>query len=199
MPFTRCSFHRYTCSTAILEKRRHIADGRKAQLLTNCNTSRQAIIKQFPDIDLRALTSVEQTNAELQGLERQSTRLCLGVGCIPSVQPVTDGEKMVYDVARAIFSYSYAPGDNIREESSKEEQYFALPQKAIFFDMAYKVRMSRRWCDAILTNGCMLFFQPVMTLLRLMAEEAGWRTGSGVDIVAENCVRRILAVQNHSY
>jgi hypothetical protein len=27
-----------------------------------------------------------------------------------------------------------------------------------------------------------------MTLLRTLAEKSGWQTGSGIDIVAENCV-----------
>lgn len=74
--------------------------------------------------------------AELQGLEQQSTRLSLGVGCIPSVQPVTEGEQMVYDVARAIFSCSYG---SLASETA-DGQYFTLPEKPIFFDMAYKVR-----------------------------------------------------------
>lgn len=123
----------------------------------------QAIIEQFPDIDLRALTSVEQAKAEIKGLERQSVKLCLGVGCIPSAEPVTESEKMVYDVARAIFSYPYESPETIHADNG---ECFSLPKKAIFFDMAYK---------------------PVMTLLRVMAEELGWQTGSGVDIVAENC------------
>lgn len=99
-----------------------------------CLLLRQAIIKQFPTIDLRELTSVDQAKAELKELEAKGTRFCVGVGCIPSVEPASEGEKMVYDVARALFSHPYPAvgGDN------EGTQHFSIPEKPIFFDMAYK-------------------------------------------------------------
>ncbi|KAK9894059.1 NAD(P)-binding protein [Cystobasidium minutum MCA 4210] len=131
-------------------------------ILNRDSAETQAIIKQFPTIDLRELTSVDQAKAELKELEAKGTRFCVGVGCIPSVEPASEGEKMVYDVARALFSHPYPAvgGDN------EGTQHFSIPEKPIFFDMAYK---------------------PIMTLLRVMAEELGWRSESGVGIVAENC------------
>lgn len=99
-------------------------------------SSRQAIITQFPDLDLRELSNTEQAKSQLEALKRQSTTMCLGVGCIPSVQPETEGEKMVYDVARTMFAHHYNAAGPTEE---RRETYFALPRKPIFFDMAYKV------------------------------------------------------------
>ncbi|KAI5474881.1 hypothetical protein MNV49_002303 [Pseudohyphozyma bogoriensis] len=75
------------------------------------------IIASFPKetgYDLRALTSVEQWGDD------EASRCVVGVGAIPSFEPVTEGEKMVYAVAGKIF------------ESRKGASFF--------LDMCYKPR-----------------------------------------------------------
>jgi hypothetical protein len=100
-----------------------------------------AILQQFPAVDLRVLNDSEQAAAELQNLEAQGIRLCLGVGCIPSVEAQTEGEQMVYDVARTIFGHSYLTSS---PDCSNEIAHLKIPEKALFFDMAYKVSPSYR-------------------------------------------------------
>ncbi|KAI5474708.1 hypothetical protein MNV49_002553 [Pseudohyphozyma bogoriensis] len=58
------------------------------------------IIKQYPKekgYDLRALKGVEEWG------EEEMEKVVVGVGAIPSAEPKTEGEKMVYEVAEKIF------------------------------------------------------------------------------------------------
>ncbi|KPV78369.1 uncharacterized protein RHOBADRAFT_65904 [Rhodotorula graminis WP1] len=112
--------------------------------------------------DVRPLRSVDEARAELDRLESEGGRVVCGVGAIPCVEPTTEGEKMVYDVAAMVFERRYRAG----EGPSVEEGSLALPDRPVFVDMAYK---------------------PLMTDLRVKAEEAGWKSLCGTEVVLENC------------
>ena len=69
------------------------------------------IIASFPQYDLRPLESVDAWTPEL------AAHLGCGVGAIPSFEPVTDGEKMVYAVATKIFESEGSEGKSFLEVS----------------------------------------------------------------------------------
>ncbi|GAA5917196.1 hypothetical protein JCM8208_003321 [Rhodotorula glutinis] len=117
--------------------------------------------------DVRALRSVEEAREELEGLEREGGRVVCGVGAIPCVEPTTEGERMVYEVAATVFGRRYEAG----EGPSVEEGSLALPDRPVFVDMAYK---------------------PLMTDLRIKAEEVGWKSICGTEVVLENCFAQCL-------
>jgi hypothetical protein len=89
-------------------------------------TETAAVISQFPDLDLRALETVEQVKVELEALEKKGTRLAAGTGAIPSIEPQTDAEKNVYEVAKAAFSYPY------KTAGEPEDSFISLPSKPTF-------------------------------------------------------------------
>ncbi|GAA5852000.1 hypothetical protein JCM8547_000123 [Rhodosporidiobolus lusitaniae] len=120
-----------------------------------------AIIAQFPALNLRALTSVEEAEKELDELESRGVKLAAGTGAIPSIEPQTEGEKMVYEVAKAVFARDYKKGEKETTAGS-----IALPEKPVCLEMAYK---------------------PRMTIMRRIAEERGWATICGVEVVLEGC------------
>ncbi|GJN89458.1 hypothetical protein Rhopal_002444-T1 [Rhodotorula paludigena] len=122
----------------------------------------QAIMDQFPDYDLRPLETVEQAEAELEKTTSQGITLCAGTGAIPSIEPATEAEKNVYEVAKRVFAWPY----NRPIPDASDADYLALPQKPVFLEMAYK---------------------PRMTIMRGIAEERGWSTICGVEVVLEGC------------
>lgn len=97
------------------------------------------MIQQFPSVELRSLTSVQEATSALAALKSEGKVLNLGVGCIPSVEPQTEGEKMVYDVVEAIFRQKTLESN----PSSSDGNYIGVPSTPIFFDMAYKVSVRR--------------------------------------------------------
>lgn len=74
------------------------------------------IIAQFPQYDLRPLTSVEEWTNEL------ADSVVCGVGAIPCFEPVTENEKNVYKLASKIFG-----GRNLNQ------------RRRLFLEMCYKV------------------------------------------------------------
>lgn len=90
----------------------------------------KSIISQFPTLDLRALETVEQVKEELEALEKSGIRLCAGTGAIPSIEPATEAEKNVYEVAKAAFSYPY------KGDASTQAGFLALPSKPTFLGMS---------------------------------------------------------------
>ncbi|GAA6004385.1 hypothetical protein JCM10207_000697 [Rhodosporidiobolus poonsookiae] len=119
----------------------------------------QAVVQHFPGVDLRPLTSIEQTAQELEVLRASGVSLVGGVGCVPSYEPKTDGEKRVYELAELLFSEAY------ERPAGEEKGYLTIPQQPVFLDMAYK---------------------PRMTLLRVLAEKHSWTTVCGTEAVLEN-------------
>lgn len=110
----------------------------------------------FPtSLDLRPLTSLDEWTAECE------EKVAVGVGAIPSFEPVTDGEKNVYAVARKVFA-----SKNVNNE------------KRLFLEMCYKV-------SARQLNICILPLkktsppQPRRTIMIGIAEDAGWTTVGG--------------------
>lgn len=55
----------------------------------------QAVVDHFPDLELIPLMDEATTKAELKKQADGHKRLCVGVGAIPAIDPVTDAEKMV--------------------------------------------------------------------------------------------------------
>ncbi|ORY56202.1 hypothetical protein BCR35DRAFT_355663 [Leucosporidium creatinivorum] len=119
-----------------------------------------AIVAQFGEWDLRPLETVEEAKEALAKGEKEGVRLAAGVGAIPSIEPKTEAEKRVYDIARLLFEH---PDD--ASGAKAEEGFLALPSKPVFVEMAY---------------------HPPMTLIRTIAESAGWKTVCGTEVVAEN-------------
>ncbi|BGP36641.1 hypothetical protein JCM10449v2_000542 [Rhodotorula kratochvilovae] len=106
---------------------------------------------------VRALRSVQDAERALRDLAEAGGRVVCGVGAVPCEEPKSEGERRVYDVAREVFSRRYEP--EVREV---EEGTLPLPEKPVFVDMAYK---------------------PLMTKLRVMAEEHGWKSVCGTEVV----------------
>ncbi|KAK4047287.1 hypothetical protein OIO90_006248 [Microbotryomycetes sp. JL221] len=77
----------------------------------------RAIIKSFPGYNLSALNSVDDWQAE------HESNVACGVGAIPSIPPITEGEKNVYAIARRVFASVNPSGSSRR-----------------FLEMAYKPR-----------------------------------------------------------
>ncbi|GAA6003487.1 hypothetical protein JCM10207_000355 [Rhodosporidiobolus poonsookiae] len=121
-----------------------------------------AIVAQFPDLDLRPLETVEQVQQELEATEKQGIRLAAGTGAIPSIEPQTDAEKNVYEVAKRVFEWPYRP----KTGKPAEDGVISLPSKPVFLEMAYK---------------------PRMTIMRKIAEDRNWQTICGVEVVLEGC------------
>lgn len=82
-------------------------------LINRSSAETEQIIKSFPQYDLRLLRSVDQMSDEWV------EKVTVGVGAIPSFEPVTDGEKEVYAIARRIFG--------------------AQESRGVFLEMCYKV------------------------------------------------------------
>ena len=88
--------------------------------------------------DVRALRSVGEARRELDGLEREGGRVVCGVGAIPCAAPATVGERMVYDVAQAVFGRSYEAGAG----RSVEEGSLSLPDRPVFVGACARSRRS---------------------------------------------------------
>lgn len=78
--------------------------------------------------DVRALRSVGDAERELEGLEKDGGRVVCGVGAIPCAEPTTDGERMVYDVAEAVFARRYER----RAGEAEDEGTLRLPERPVF-------------------------------------------------------------------
>ncbi|GAA5995117.1 uncharacterized protein JCM10292_004548 [Rhodotorula paludigena] len=122
----------------------------------------EAIVRHFGEWDVRPLESAEEARVAMKRLRDQDGRVVCGVGAIPSEEPRTEGEKRVYEVARAVFGELYDKST----QATQEEGYLSLPEKPVFVDMAYK---------------------PRMTSLRVLAEQHGWASICGTEVVLENC------------
>jgi hypothetical protein len=105
-------------------------------LINRDPTETAAIIAQFPDLDLRALETVKQVEEELAALEGKGIRLAAGTGAIPSIEPQSDAEKNVYEVAKAAFSYPYKSG------STADDGFISLPAKPTFLGASKPPRHS---------------------------------------------------------
>lgn len=55
----------------------------------------KAVVDHFPHLDLIPLSDEATTREQLQKQSDAGKRLCVGVGAIPAIDPVTDAEKMV--------------------------------------------------------------------------------------------------------
>lgn len=62
----------------------------------------QAVVDHFPNVNLIPLMDEATAREELQKQNAAGKRLCVGVGAIPAIDPVTDAEKMVR--SRTIYS-----------------------------------------------------------------------------------------------
>ena len=96
-----------------------------------------ATVQQFPQLDIRPLTSVAQAKEALKELDDSGVTLCAGVGAIPSIEPQSDAEKNVYEIAKVLFEHSY-PSDRKSQPAGSMQ----LPAKPCFLEMAYKVSSS---------------------------------------------------------
>ncbi|KAM0753951.1 Aminoacid dehydrogenase-like protein [Meredithblackwellia eburnea MCA 4105] len=121
-----------------------------------------AIVKQFSDWDLRPIESVEAAKSALSALEKEGTRLVAGVGAIPSIEPVTEAEKRVYEIAKTLFEHPY----DSSQAKAQPEGFLPLPNRPVHLEMAYK---------------------PRMTLIRKIADDRNWETICGVEVVLEGC------------
>ncbi|EGG07639.1 uncharacterized protein MELLADRAFT_35329 [Melampsora larici-populina 98AG31] len=115
------------------------------------------VMGQFPHLDLRAILDEEDFEAECTG--RFSKPIPIGVGCIPALEPVTDQEKMVYQLARAIFSIPYVP-----EAKETDDEFIKAPTRPLFLEMAYK---------------------PRQTPMLINAQASGWATIEGIQAMIE--------------
>ncbi|BGO99282.1 3-dehydroquinate synthase [Rhodotorula toruloides] len=125
----------------------------------------ERVVQSFPDIDLRPLTTIEQARREMEDLRKRGVRLVCGVSAIPCEPPTSEGEKRVYEVANEVFALAGGKGPEM-ERMERHEGCLPLPMKPAFVDMVYK---------------------PPMTTLRILAEERGWTTVCGTEVVLENC------------
>ncbi|KAI5475359.1 3-dehydroquinate synthase [Pseudohyphozyma bogoriensis] len=137
-------------------------------LINRDATETAAIISQFNDLDLRPLENVEAAKAALAELDKSGVRLAAGVGAIPSIEPVTEAEKMVYEVAKAVFEHPY----DVSDAPAQPANVLSLPSKPVHLEMAYK---------------------PRMTLIRKIAEDRKWQTICGVEVVLEGCFEQTYA------
>ncbi|GAA6036591.1 hypothetical protein JCM8097_001241 [Rhodosporidiobolus ruineniae] len=128
-------------------------------LLNRDRLEAQAVIDQFPKLDIRFVDSVERAEKEMQELEGKGMRLAVGIGAIPCEEPQTEGEKTLYAAAEKLFEWKYQ-----RMEGKEQTGLLKLPEKPIFLDMAYK---------------------PRFTLLRQSAEKHGWVSLCGDSAVLE--------------
>ncbi|GAA5831590.1 hypothetical protein JCM11251_000761 [Rhodosporidiobolus azoricus] len=83
-----------------------------------------SIIASFPQYDLRALDSEEKWTTD------DAERVACGVGAIPSFEPQTEGEKMVYRVAEKVFETSGKYGKRPLMEMAYK------PHQTLMFNLA---------------------------------------------------------------
>ncbi|SCZ96396.1 BZ3500_MvSof-1268-A1-R1_Chr8-2g10166 [Microbotryum saponariae] len=95
-------------------------------LINRDPTETAVMIKSFPQYDLRALDHVDQWS------EEWVERGVVGVGAIPSLEPVTEGEKNVYTVARKVFGSK--PTGQVGQRTFLEMCY--KPRKTIMYNIA---------------------------------------------------------------
>ncbi|KAM0756154.1 hypothetical protein T439DRAFT_22136 [Meredithblackwellia eburnea MCA 4105] len=131
-----------------------------------------SIIRQFAQFDVRALESAEQAREELSKAETNGIRLLTGIGAIPSIEPVTEAEKQVYEIAKVVYNHSYNPAPSLPQHAG----YLELPKRPVHVEMPYK---------------------PPMTLIRTIASQAGWETICGVECVLECCFEQAYAWTGH--
>ncbi|KAK4702194.1 hypothetical protein P7C70_g4032, partial [Phenoliferia sp. Uapishka_3] len=127
-----------------------------------------AIVAQFSDWDLRPLESVEAAKAALAEGDKSGVKLAASVGAIPSIEPVSDAEKLVYEIAKTVFAHKY----DASSATSQPQGFLQLPKKPVHLEMAYK---------------------PRMTLIRKIADDRDWQTICGVEVVLEGCFEQSFA------
>ncbi|KAH9812431.1 hypothetical protein DFH28DRAFT_930870 [Melampsora americana] len=115
------------------------------------------VMGQFPHLDLRAILDEEDFEAECTG--RYAKPIPIGVGCIPAIEPITDQEKLVYQLARLIFSIPYVP-----EAKETDDDFIKAPTRPLFLEMAYK---------------------PRQTPMLMNAQASGWATIEGIQAMIE--------------
>ncbi|BGP28663.1 hypothetical protein JCM10296v2_000399 [Rhodotorula toruloides] len=121
----------------------------------------EKVVQDFPDVDLRPLLTDEHARREMEDLRKRGVRLVCGVGAVPCEPPTTEEEKRVYEVATEVFALAGGKGLET-ERVERDKGCLALPMKPVFVDMVYK---------------------PPMTTLRTLAEERGWTTVCGTEVV----------------
>ena len=94
-----------------------------------------AIVAQFAHLDLRPLQTITSAQQALRELDAQGLKLVAGVGAIPSIEPVTEAEKNVYEIAKVVFAHKYDSGS----VTSASSGHLPYPSKPTFLEMAYKV------------------------------------------------------------
>lgn len=97
-----------------------------------------AIVAQFEKWDLRPVESVEHAEQLLKDLAAEGKTLCIGTGAIPAIDPVTDGEKLVYAAAKVLFNGKYE-----KQTGGDVEGHLKHPEKPVFLDMVYKVSLAK--------------------------------------------------------
>lgn len=100
-------------------------------LINRDPTETKEMIAAFLQYDLTALDGVEQWTQQMEDT------VAAGVGAIPSFEPVTDGEKMVYAVSEKVFASRNTGG-----------------RSRLFLEMCYKVRSVL--ASSVLASLCLL-------------------------------------------
>lgn len=153
---------------------------------------REALKKQFSQLDMRHVQSVDEARMALALLQTKGIELSVAVGAIPAHAPTTPEELLVYDIARYLFSQAkqdVIPASKAVNDSSSA--YLQRPAKPIFLDMACKVSSAAiTLVDAMFD----LRLQPIMTLLRKMSEDVGWHSVTGLDVLVELKVSASLLI-----
>jgi len=87
----------------------------------------QSIVDHFTQLELVPIESVEQMQSLLRANVAKGVRIPVIVGAIPAIAPVTEAEKRVYDISRALFAEPDLPGQT-------------HPKERYFLEMCYKPR-----------------------------------------------------------
>lgn len=125
-------------------------------LINRDPTETKDMIAAFPQYVLKALDGVDQWTQQMEDT------VAAGVGAIPSFEPVTDGEKMVYAVSERVFASRNLVG-----------------RSRLFLEMCYKVRpgfvprASLRWTYSSLLP------QPRKTIMYNIAASYSWNVIEG--------------------
>lgn len=84
------------------------------------------IVEHFKEWDLRSLETLQAAQEALAQADRDGVKLVAAVGAIPSVEPVTEEEKRVYEIAGTLFGHEYEEGG-----ATLGERYLPLPSKPV--------------------------------------------------------------------
>ena len=128
----------------------------------------QSIVNHFPQLELVPIESVDQMQSLLRANAAKGVRIPVIVGAIPAIAPVTEAEKRVYDISRALFAEPDLP-----DQTHPKERYFLESALALLLVQA----------DAAVC------YKPRRTPMIEIAEGSGWRSVGGVDAMVGACDR----------